>query len=140
VEAEAKIQADLQAQEIAGDKRIAELRIKALRETIDKQAVQIDNFTKQLNAVLKQAQDLAVKALEGASTSGSLRPSGKSPWSKPRLSKKPPAVKHRALDTLLPTEPPFVKSMITLFWVHRCRMRASTPAATLARGHLVELR
>jgi DNA repair exonuclease SbcCD ATPase subunit len=71
VEAGAKIQADLQAQEIAGEKRIAELRIKALRETIDKQAVQIDNLTKQLNAVLKQAQDLAVKALEGASTSGS---------------------------------------------------------------------
>jgi hypothetical protein len=71
VEAEAKIQADLQAQEIASEKRIAELRIKALRETIDKQAVQIDHLTKQLNAVLKQAQDLAVKALEGASTSGS---------------------------------------------------------------------
>lgn len=71
VEAEAKIQADLQAQEIAGEKRIAELRVKALRETIDKQAVQIDHLTKQLNAVLKQAQDLAVKALEGASTSGS---------------------------------------------------------------------
>jgi hypothetical protein len=71
VEAEAKIQADLQAQEIAGEKRIAELRIKALRETIDKQVVQIDHLTKQLDAVLKQAQDLAVKALEGASTSGS---------------------------------------------------------------------
>ena len=71
VEAEAKIQADLQAQEIAGEKRIAELRLKALRDTIDKQAVQIDNLSKQLNAVLQQAQDLAVKALEGASTSSS---------------------------------------------------------------------
>jgi len=71
VEAEAKIQADLQAQEIAGDKRIYEVRLKALRDTIDKQAVQIDNLSKQLNAVLKQAQDLAVKALEGASTSSS---------------------------------------------------------------------
>jgi hypothetical protein len=71
VEAEAKIQADLQAQEIAGEKRIYELRLKALRNTIDKQAVQMDNLSKQLNAVLKQAQDLAVKALEGASTSSS---------------------------------------------------------------------
>jgi hypothetical protein len=71
VEAEAKIQADLQAQEIAGEKRIYELRLKALRDTIDKQAVQMDNLSKQLNAVLKQAQDLAVKALEGASTSSS---------------------------------------------------------------------
>jgi hypothetical protein len=71
VEAEAKIQADLQAQEIAGEKRIAELRLKALRETIDKQTVQLDNLSKQLNAVLQQVQDLAVKALEGASTSSS---------------------------------------------------------------------
>jgi hypothetical protein len=71
VETEAKIQADLQAQDIAGEKRIAELRITALKATIDKQAVQIDHLSQQLNAVLKQAQDLAVKALEGTSTSNS---------------------------------------------------------------------
>ena len=71
VETDARIQADLQAQEIAGEKRIAELRITALRATIDKQAVQIDHLSQQLNAVLKQAQDLAVKALEGTSTSSS---------------------------------------------------------------------
>jgi hypothetical protein len=71
VETEAKIQADLQAQEIAGEKRIAALKITALRDTIDKQAVQIDHLAQQLNAVLKQAQDLAVKALEGTSTSSS---------------------------------------------------------------------
>ena len=71
VETEAKIQADLQAQENAGDKRIAELRITALRDTIDKQAAQIDHLSQQLNAVLKQTQDLAVKALEGTSTSSS---------------------------------------------------------------------
>jgi hypothetical protein len=71
VETEAKIQADLQAQEIAGEKRIAGLRIAALQDTIDKQAVQIDHLSQQLSAVLKQAQDLAVKALEGTSTSSS---------------------------------------------------------------------
>jgi hypothetical protein len=71
VETEAKIQADLQAQESAGEKRIAELRITALRDTIDKQAAQIDYLSQQLNAVLKQTQDLAVKALEGTSTSSS---------------------------------------------------------------------
>jgi hypothetical protein len=70
-ETEAKIQADLQAQDIAGEKRIAALRITALKATIDKQAVQIDHLSQQLNAVLKQAQDLAVKALEGTSTSSS---------------------------------------------------------------------
>src|SRR5262245_54874995 len=71
VETEAKIQADLQAQESAGEKRIAELRITALRDTIDKQAAQIDHLSQQLNAVLKQTQDLAVKALDGTFTSGS---------------------------------------------------------------------
>jgi hypothetical protein len=71
VETEAKIQADLQAQESAGEKRIAALRITALRDIIDKQAVQIDHLSQQLSAVLKQTQDLAVKALEGTSTSSS---------------------------------------------------------------------
>lgn len=71
VETEAKIQADLQAQESAGEKRIAALRITALRDTIDKQAVQIDHLSQQLSVVLQQAQDLAVKALEGTSTSSS---------------------------------------------------------------------
>ena len=71
METEAKIQADLQAQESAGEKRIAELRITALSDTIDKQAAQIDHLSQQLNAVLKQTQDLAVKALEGTSTSSS---------------------------------------------------------------------
>ena len=71
VETDAKIQADLQAQDMAGEKRIAALRSTALRDTIDKQAVQIDQLAQQLNAVLQQAQDLAVKALEGTSTSSS---------------------------------------------------------------------
>jgi hypothetical protein len=71
VETDAKVQADLQAQDIAGERRISELRSKALRDTIDKQAQQIDQLARQLSAVLQQAQDLAVKALEGTSTSGS---------------------------------------------------------------------
>jgi hypothetical protein len=71
VETEAKVQGDLRAQESAGAERIAALRTKALRDTIDQQAAHIDQISKQLNAVLQQGQDLAVKALEGGSTSGS---------------------------------------------------------------------
>jgi hypothetical protein len=51
VETDAKVQVDLQAQEGAGEKRLAELKITALRATIDKQARQIDHLTRQLNAV-----------------------------------------------------------------------------------------
>ena len=68
VESEAKIQADLRAKEVKGEKRIYELRIHALEETIKKQATQVESLSKQLNVVLKQGQDLAVKALEGASS------------------------------------------------------------------------
>jgi len=68
VESEAKIRTDLRAKEVEGEERVHELRTQSLEETIGKQATQIDTLSKQLNAVLKQAQDLAVKALEGASS------------------------------------------------------------------------
>lgn len=68
VESEAKMQADLRAKDVEGEKRIYELRIQALEEAIKKQAAHIDGLSKQLNAVLKQAQDLAVKALEGTAS------------------------------------------------------------------------
>lgn len=68
VESEAKVRTDLRATEVEGEKQIYELRVQSLEETIEKQATQIENLSKQLNAVLKQAQDLAVKALEGASS------------------------------------------------------------------------
>ena len=70
VESEAKIQVDLRAKEVEGEKRIYELRISSLEETIKKQGTQIESLSKQLNEVLKQGQDLAVKALEGASSAG----------------------------------------------------------------------
>ena len=67
MESETKIQTDLRAKEVEGEKRIYELRINSLEETAKKQTAQIGNLSKQLDAVLKQGQDLAVKALEGAS-------------------------------------------------------------------------
>jgi len=68
VESEAKIQTDLRAKEAESEKRIHELRISSLEGTIKKQAAQIESLSKQLNAVLKQGQDLAVKALERGSS------------------------------------------------------------------------
>ncbi|HEY9668862.1 MAG TPA: hypothetical protein V6C91_18780 [Coleofasciculaceae cyanobacterium] len=62
-----KVQTDLQSKEIEGNKRIYELRIQSLEQTIQNQEARIQNLSKQLDAALKQVQDLAVKAIEGAS-------------------------------------------------------------------------
>lgn len=67
VELEAKAPADLRAKEVEGEERIYELRTHSLEETIGKQVARIESLSKQLSALLKQGQDLAVKALEGTS-------------------------------------------------------------------------
>lgn len=68
---QAKSAYDLLAKENDGKRRVYELRIGSLEETIQKQAAQIDALNKQLSTALRQAQDLAVKAIEGASNSTS---------------------------------------------------------------------
>ncbi|HEY9728265.1 MAG TPA: hypothetical protein V6D50_17580 [Chroococcales cyanobacterium] len=62
-----KVKADLQNKDIEGNKRFYELRIQSLEQTIQNQDARIQNLSKQLDAALKQVQDLAVKAIEGAS-------------------------------------------------------------------------
>jgi hypothetical protein len=64
---QAKVKADLLAKEIEGSKRTYELRLDSLEETIEDQQTRLQNLAKQLDAALKQVQDLAVKAIEGAS-------------------------------------------------------------------------
>ena len=64
---EAKIRDDLLAKEEEGNRRIAELKIQSLQSTIDKQAQQITSLSVQIDAVVKQSQSLAIKAIEGAS-------------------------------------------------------------------------
>ena len=66
-----KVKADLQQLEIDGQKRFYNLRIESLQETIENQEARIENLSKQLDAALKQVQDLAVKAIEGTSNSNS---------------------------------------------------------------------
>lgn len=62
-----KVKADLLEKEVEGQKRTYELRIDFLEESIEDQAERIQALAKQLDAALKQVQDLAVKAIEGAS-------------------------------------------------------------------------
>ncbi len=64
---QAKIKSDLKAKEIEGQKQIYDLRLASLQETIQTQDTQIQNLSRQLDAALKQVQDLAVKAIEGTS-------------------------------------------------------------------------
>jgi hypothetical protein len=71
--AQAKVKADLLAKEIDGDKRVFELRVKSLEATIKERAAQIDALSTQLSSALKQSQDLAIKAIEGASNSSSFQ-------------------------------------------------------------------
>jgi len=49
------------------DKRIAELQIKSLKETADRQVAEMEKLQTQLEEAKKQVQDIAVKAIEGAS-------------------------------------------------------------------------
>lgn len=67
--AQSKVKADLLAKEIDGDKRVFELKVKSLEATIKERAQQIESLSTQLSAALKQSQDLAIKAIEGASNS-----------------------------------------------------------------------
>lgn len=61
-----KIKADLYAKDVEGQKRFYEQRLESLEQTIQNQEARIQGLAKQLESALKQVQDLAVKAIEGA--------------------------------------------------------------------------
>lgn len=63
---QAKIKSDLYAKDVEGQKRFYEQRLASLEQTIQNQESRIQGLTKQLESALKQVQDLAVKAIEGA--------------------------------------------------------------------------
>ena len=64
--AQAKVNADRLAKEIDGERRVFELRVKSIEAPIKERAHQIETLSAQLSAALKQGQELAVKAIEGA--------------------------------------------------------------------------
>jgi chromosome segregation ATPase len=68
----AKVRADLRQKEIEGERRNYTLRIGALESTIHTQTQRIQALTAQVTAAQKQVQDLAVKAIEGASNRNEL--------------------------------------------------------------------
>lgn len=67
IEKESKQEAELLAKEIEGEKRVYELKIENLEDTMMKQALQIEASTKQLNISSDQVLNIASKAIEGAS-------------------------------------------------------------------------
>jgi DNA-binding LytR/AlgR family response regulator len=65
---EAKIKADLLAKEVENAQKVYEMKINALDSTIKGQETRLQSLQKQLETALKQVQDLAIKALEGATS------------------------------------------------------------------------
>jgi hypothetical protein len=57
----------LMTKEREADRRLSELQIKALEDTVARQAAQVEALQKQLDEAKQQVQDIAVKAIEGAS-------------------------------------------------------------------------
>jgi hypothetical protein len=68
---QAKIKTDLRHKEIEGETQNYQLRIQALESTILSNENRLNNLSQQLDSALKQVQDLAVKAIEGASNRNS---------------------------------------------------------------------
>jgi hypothetical protein len=62
VSREAKVKADLADKEWEGSKQGYELKVQSLQQTIARQTEQIAEISAQLQATMKQAQDLAMKA------------------------------------------------------------------------------
>ena len=68
---QAKIKSDLYSKEVEGQNRFYDGRIESLEGTISTQNERLNSLSKQLEAALKQVQDLAVKAIEGSANANS---------------------------------------------------------------------
>ena len=71
VNQDAKVKADLFEKDWEGSKQSYELKIQSLEQAIAKQAEQIESLSSQMQAALKQAQDLAMRAFENSAQSRS---------------------------------------------------------------------
>lgn len=70
--AEAKNREELLKKEAEGERNVLTTRIESLERTVKEQSERISTLTKQLEAAYQKVQDIAVKTVEGASTSKSL--------------------------------------------------------------------
>lgn len=66
-----KGQTDLRAKDHEGARRVFELKIESLEQTIAKQEAQIGELSRQLESARKQTTELAIKAIDGASNASS---------------------------------------------------------------------
>lgn len=68
---QAKVKADLRSKEIQGETQNYQLKIQALESTIASNDIRLAKLSQQLDSSLKQVQDLAIKAIDGASNRNS---------------------------------------------------------------------
>jgi hypothetical protein len=72
VESRSKLEAQLLAKEVEGDRRVAQMKVAALEEVVGKQAAQIEALTKKLDEANTKVEEIAVRAIEGASNARAL--------------------------------------------------------------------
>jgi len=68
---QARIKADRLAKQVAGEHRVLELEVSALDEQVSEQDTHIKHLNAQIEATLKQIQDLAVQSIKGAEQASS---------------------------------------------------------------------
>jgi len=71
-ESRARQEAQLLAKEVEGDNRVALLKIAALEDVVAKQAAHIEALTKKLDEANAKVEEIAVRAIEGASNARAL--------------------------------------------------------------------
>jgi hypothetical protein len=67
-----QVKANLLEKEVVASAEVYELKIKSLEKTIEQQVSQLTQLTEQLQAGMKQAQELAMKAVQGTSKSNNV--------------------------------------------------------------------
>jgi DNA repair exonuclease SbcCD ATPase subunit len=64
---QARLKTELAGREFAGEEEVYQIRLTTLEKTVAEQDAQLARLAQQLETVLKQTQELAVKAIEGSS-------------------------------------------------------------------------
>lgn len=70
-----QVKANLLEKEVVANSEVYDLKIKSLEKTIEQQVSQLTQLTEQLQAGMKQAQELAMKAVQGTSKSNNVNKS-----------------------------------------------------------------
>lgn len=71
---DAKVRADLLEKEVEANRKVSQLQIQSLEETIAKQRAQLESLGAQLQAAQKEGQGLALRAIEGAAARAAAAP------------------------------------------------------------------